>query len=126
MRRLLVIVVAAAAFAVGALAFGGRPNIASADDTSAAAHFKGFSCHIFLPAPVGFLVTTDTHSVTQRATPDGNSLTTCHFEGPAVDHTIIETGFGCSTDLGTTFQTRIVYTPSGHGTLTCLNNPAGP
>jgi hypothetical protein len=53
-------------------------------------------------------------------------MTTCNFEGPAIDQTFIETGIACWTDLGSTTQTRFVYSKSGHGTLTCLNTPAAP
>ena len=116
-----------ATFAIGVIFLGAGwgVSVASADSTSAAAHYKDFSCFAYLAPASLWLTTTDTHSVTQTATPDGNSLTTCRFDGPAIDNTVIETGFECFTDLGITTQTRFVYTPSGHGTLTCLNDPSG-
>jgi hypothetical protein len=96
---------------------GGAANAAG----DGAIVIKDFTCIAAVP---GTPVLTSNDKTQAVITPSGNAKLTCHFEGPAVDETVIVDGIPCFTFLGPTTNSHFVYTKSGHGTATCeLKHP---
>lgn len=91
-------------------------------DNNAATVNKDLSCGGFVPGsiPTVSLFTTEGHSV---VTSSGNTSLTCHFDIPAGQEPSKAThaeGFLCGTFLGVTTDSRMVATPGGTATLTCV------
>ncbi len=65
-----------------------------------------------------FLVGTDSHSVKSGK---GNQKITCHFDHSTdLDHATGGQGFLCGTNFGLTTDSKMLATPGGRATLTCM------
>jgi hypothetical protein len=72
---------------------------------------------------VGGTPSISTQDAQSVITPTGNTVLTCHFEGPPIQETVVLKGFECGTNIGLTRDSQLVYTKSGKATLTCHINP---
>ena len=116
MRRIMLVVTVALVIAA-MMGVGALPVAAQGDG----AEIFRTSCHASAALSPYPLVT-----ITRTViTPEGTTELICQFKGPAIEETIVAEGFRCNTYLGTTTQSRFIYTKSGHATLICLVNPGG-
>ena len=116
MRRIMLVVTVALVMAA-MMGVGALPAAAQGDG----AEIVRTSCHTSPPLSPYPLVSSPRTVIT----PVGTTEFICQFEWPAIEETIVAEGFRCSTLLGTTTQSRFIYTKSGHATLICLINPGG-
>lgn len=100
----------------GTLILSGGAATAATPPHDGALVIKEFGCNAFIP-PDLFLFSRDKTQLV--VTPSGNTKLTCHFDGPPVAETVVQNDVLCGTFLGLTTDSILVYTKSGHGTLTC-------